>query len=87
MRGVLLVPSSSPTLLPPIYDGLDVLVTSNITWFHLDHGMVSRRIYNLSFYGGHSITKGEASKRTVWISRSRGCVRDFSTQNGGNIGC
>ena len=29
MRGVLLVPSSSPTL-PPIYDGLDVSVTSNI---------------------------------------------------------
>ena len=56
MRGVLLVPSSSPTLLPPIYDGLDVLVTSNITWFHLDHGMVSRRIYKLSFYGGHPIT-------------------------------
>ena len=37
MRGVLLVASSSPTL-SPIYDGLeDVSVTSNITWFHLNH--------------------------------------------------
>ena len=50
MRGVLLVPSSSPTL-SPIYDGLDVSVTSNITSFHLDYDMVSRRIYKLSFYG------------------------------------
>ena len=49
MRGVLLVLSSSPTL-PPICDGLDVSVTSNITWFHLNHDMVSRRIYKLSFY-------------------------------------
>ena len=55
MWRVLLVPSSSPTLLP-IYDGLDVNVTSNVTWFHLNHDMVSRRIYKLSFYGGHSIT-------------------------------
>ena len=55
MWGVLLVPSSSPTL-SPIYDGLDVNVTSNVTWFHLNHGMVSRQIYKLSFYGGHSIT-------------------------------
>ena len=55
MRGVLLVPSSSPAL-PPIYDGLDVSVTSNITWFHLNHDMVSRRIYELYFSGGHSIT-------------------------------
>ena len=52
MRGVLHVPSSSPTL-PPIYDGLDVSLTSNITWFHLNHDMVSRRIHKLSFYGGH----------------------------------
>ena len=37
-------------------DGLDVNVTSNVTWFHLNHDMVSRRIYKLSFYGGHSIT-------------------------------
>ena len=57
MWGVLLVPSSSPTL-PPIYDGFDVNVTSNITWFHLSHDMVSRRIYKLSFYGGHSIILG-----------------------------
>ena len=57
MRGVLLVPSSSPTL-PPIYDGLDVNVTSNVTWFHVNHDMVSRRIYKLSCYGGHSITLG-----------------------------
>ena len=42
-RGVLLVPTSSPTL-PPIYDDLDVSVASNITWFHLNHDMVSRRI-------------------------------------------
>ena len=55
MWGVLLVPSSSPTL-SPVYDGLDVNVTSNVTWFHLNHDMVSRRIYKLSFYGGHSIT-------------------------------
>ena len=54
MWGVLLVPSSSPTL-SPISDGLNVNVTSNVTWFHLNHDMVSRRIYKLSFYGGHSI--------------------------------
>ena len=53
MRGVLLVPPSSPTLWP-IDDGLDVNVRSNITWFHLNHDMVSRRIYKPSFYGGHS---------------------------------
>ena len=57
MWGVLLVPSSSPSsTLSPIYDGLDVNVTYNVTWFHLNHDMVSRRIYKLSFYGGHSIT-------------------------------
>ena len=55
MWGVLLVPSSSPTLWS-IYDGLDVNVTSHITRFHLNHDMVSRRNYKLSFYGGHSIT-------------------------------
>ena len=55
MWGVLLVPSSLPTFWP-IYDGVDVNVTSNVTWFHLNHDMVSRRIYKLSFYGGHSIT-------------------------------
>ena len=54
MRGFLLLPSSSPTL-SSIYDGLDVSVTSNITWFCLNLDMVSRRIYILSFYGGHSI--------------------------------
>ena len=48
MWGVLLVPSSSPTL-SPIYDGLDVNVTSNVTWFHLINDMVSRRIYIISF--------------------------------------
>ena len=57
MWDVLLVPSSSPTL-SPVYDGLDVSVTYNVTWFHLNHDMVSRRIYKLSFYGGHSITSG-----------------------------
>ena len=57
MRGVLLVLSSSPTLWP-IYDGLDVNVTSTVTWFHLNHDVVSRRVYKLSFYGGHSITPG-----------------------------
>ena len=55
MRGVQLVPSSSPTL-PPIHDGLDVNVTSTVTWFHLNHDIVSRLIYKLSFYGGHPIT-------------------------------
>ena len=54
MWGVLLVPSSSPTL-SPIYDRHDVSVTSNVTWFHLNHDMVSRRSYKLS-YGGHPIT-------------------------------
>ena len=44
MWGVLLVPSSSPTL-SPIYDGLDVNVASKVTWFHLNHDMASRRIY------------------------------------------
>ena len=56
MWGVLLVPSSSPTL-SPVYDGVDVNVTSNVTWFHLNHDMLSRRIYKLSFYGGRSITE------------------------------
>ena len=59
MWGVLLVPSSSPTL-SPIYDRHDVSVTSNVTWFHLNYyslyDMVSRRIYNLSFSGEHSST-------------------------------
>ena len=55
MRGVLLSPASSPTL-PPIYDGLDMSVTSNVTSIHFNHDMVSRRIYKLSFYGGHPIT-------------------------------
>ena len=41
-----------------MYDGVDVNVTSNVTWFYLNHDMVSRRIYKLSFYGGHSITLG-----------------------------
>ena len=54
MWGVLLVPSSSPTLWP-LYDGLDLNVTSTVTWFHLNHDMVARRIYKLSFHGGHSI--------------------------------
>ena len=57
MWGVLLVPSSSPTLWP-IYDGLGLKVTFTVTWFHLNHDMVSRRIYKLSFYGGLSITLG-----------------------------
>ena len=55
MSGALLVPSSSPTL-SPIYDGLGVNVTSNVTWCHLNYGMFSRRIYKLSFYGERSIT-------------------------------
>ena len=54
MRGVLLLPSSSPTL-SPIYDDLDVNVTSNITWFHLNPDMASRRIYERPFYGKHYI--------------------------------
>ena len=48
-------PPPSLTLLP-IYDGLDVTVTSNITWFHPYHDMVSDRIYRLSIYGKHSVT-------------------------------
>ena len=55
MRGVLLVPPSSPAL-SPTYDDLDVSLTSIVTWFHLNHEIVSRRIYELSLYGGHSIT-------------------------------
>ena len=49
---------SSPTL-SPVYDGLDVSVTSNITRFHRNHSydMVSRRIYQPFFYGGRSITR------------------------------
>ena len=70
MWGVLLVPSSSPTL-SPICDGLDVNVTSNVTWFHLNHDMVSRRIYKLSFYGGHSIT-GTSSFRPKWFLKLTG---------------
>ena len=37
MWGVLLVPSSSPTLLWRMHDGVDVNMTSNVTWFHLNH--------------------------------------------------
>ena len=70
MWGVLLVPSSSPTL-SPIYDGLGVNVTSNVTWFHLNHDMVSRRIYELSFYGGHSITSTKG-----WTTRRRSSKRE-----------
>ena len=45
----MVVPPSSPTL-PPIYDGLDVSVTSIfVTWFFLNRDMASRRIYKLSF--------------------------------------
>ena len=39
MKGVLLVPSSSPTL-SPIYDGLDVNDTSDFTSFYLNYDMV-----------------------------------------------
>ena len=53
-KGFLLVSSSSPTL-SPIHDGLDVSVTSNTTWFHPNHDMVSHRIYKLFFYREHSI--------------------------------
>ena len=71
MRGVLVVPSSSPTL-SPIHDGLDVNVTSNITWLHLNHDMVSRRIYklpgSLSFYGEHSNTLRILSINAIFFS-------------------
>ena len=72
MWGVLIVPSSSPTLWP-IYDGLDVNVTSNVPWFHLNYCMVSRRIYKLSFYGGHSFTHCIALGAVVAVE-----VRSFS---------
>ena len=70
MRGVLLIPSSSPTL-SPIYDSLDVSVTSNITRFHLNDDMVTRRIYKLFSYGRHSITKTNTAETknelpTIW---------------------
>ena len=58
MRGFLRVLSPSLTL-SPIYDGFDVNVTSTvgyITWFHLNHDMVSRRIHTPFIYGGHSLT-------------------------------
>ena len=71
MWGVLLVPSSSPTL-SPMYDGLDVNVTSNVTWFQLNHDMASRRIYKLPFYGGHSITV----TRTIEVSHEA-CKDEF----------
>ena len=70
MRGVLLVPSSSSPTLPLIYDGLDVSVTSNITWVHSNHDMVSRRIYKLSFYGEHSITY--TNKLLLLVARAMG---------------
>ena len=66
--GVLLVPSSSPTL-SPIYDGLDVNVTYNVTWFHLNHDMVSRRICKLSFYGGHSITLAQCAPLSGYVKK------------------
>ena len=75
MWGVLLVPSSSLTL-SPIYDGLDVNVISNVTRFHLNHDVVARRIYKLSFYGGHSITHflRIPSPVSMWLT-----IYDFPT--------
>ena len=58
MKGVLLDLLPSLTL-SPIYDGLDVTVASNVMWFHPTHDTVSRRIYRLSVYGGHSITPSD----------------------------
>ena len=76
MWGVLLVPSSSPTL-SPIYDGLDVNVASNVTWFRLNHDMVSRRIYKQCFfYGGHSTTVHPFSLPRLSHSHVRGTVPD-----------
>ena len=52
-------------------DGLDVNETSNnITWFHLNYDMSSRRIYELSLFGGHFVTlrAGPSSNRLKqWI--------------------
>ena len=70
MWGVLLVPSSSSPTLSPVYDGLDVNVTSNFTWFYLNHDMVSRQVYKLSFYGGHSITSAHDTEYRA----SLGCI-------------
>ena len=49
---------------------MNVISTTNITWFHLNHDMVSRRtcrIYTLFIYGGHSIT-AVACRRCRMIS-------------------
>ena len=48
MKGVLLIPSSSPTL-SPIYDGLDVHVISNITWFHLNPDMTLFHVESIKY--------------------------------------
>ena len=59
------------TLLP-IYDGLDVTVTSNIIlWFRSNRSLVSCRIYRLFIYGEHSIANGQAEIRTVRMYNER----------------
>ena len=49
-----------PPILSPIHDGLDVSMTSNITWFNPNHDTyyhtVSCRIYRVSISGEHFIT-------------------------------
>ena len=76
------VPSSSPTL-SLIYDGLDVNVTSSTTWFHINHDMVSCRIYTLSFHKGHSFTLGHPEKSQMQITwQSRDVNKISRTEKG-----
>ena len=80
IMGVLLVPSSSPTL-SPIYDVLDASMASNITWFHLNHDIVSRRIYKLSFYGGHSITLSSVQRQISYAVPSVKSIIQYPALN------
>ena len=51
------LPGPSPSLIfSPIDDGLDVTLTSAISWFHPNLDMVSHRVYKISIYGRLSIT-------------------------------
>ena len=84
MWDVLLVPSLSPTLWP-IYDGIGVNVTSTVTWFHLNHDMVSRRIYKLSFYGGHSIALEE--RHRALPERDEIVEQDVGSSGGREVLC
>ena len=44
-----------------------IVTSDNVTWFHLNHYMVLRRIYKLSFYEGHPITSPCRASLVSWL--------------------